>query len=109
MQQEEQKLSSLRVEAASQGFGHIILCGIGSAGTGPKLLETMLGEVPLAAYMKHFISMHAATLDPAFLELCQMQQRKWQEQEGDLRRLRDTLIATSQSRSACQTVGKTCP
>jgi hypothetical protein len=50
LQQEEQKLCSLRVEAASQGFRHIILCG-----TGQILPETVsktaslrpLSSVPL--------------------------------------------------------------
>jgi hypothetical protein len=99
LQQEEQKLSRLRMEASKQGFGSTILCGIGSAGMGQKSLELMVGCVPLATCMKLFISMYSAAMEPAFLQTCIMQQRKWEEQESNLRGLRHVLIASAQSPS----------
>ena len=82
-------MSSLRVEASRKGFGNVILWGIGSAAMGHPLLETMLGDVPLATCMKHFIAAHAAAMDASLLETCQRQQAAWAQHEGELRAKRN--------------------
>lgn len=53
LQEMEQQLSGLRVEASRKGFGLVTHYGISLQAMGKTDLESMLGDLPLTLCMKH--------------------------------------------------------
>lgn len=100
VQEVEQQLSSLRVEACQKGCGLITHCGIGLSAMGKTALESMLGPLPLALCMTHFIGLHAEAMIPPLLETCQQLQLSWEQQENRFVQSHDSCVEGARHESA---------